>query len=79
MGKLKANIKPIVKVIYADGKKGKVEIYERPAVITVTRVDGTKAECHRSGPDEYREYVPKLARKPLKEERLILNPDGSRR
>ena len=73
-------IKPIVKLYLANGKKAKAEVYNRPAVLIVkmTNSDGKLVEVGftRCGPDEYKEYVPKVEEAPIEEKKdsLIITP-----
>lgn len=55
-------IGPIVKLIFSDGAKKKLEMYNRPpALIVEGELKGEKVQLtfHRTGPDEYREVVAK--------------------
>lgn len=56
-------IKPIVTMIFADGKKRKLEMYDRPEIVTLRLIgtDGSKVEVPfvRFGPDEYKQMVKK--------------------
>ena len=56
-------IGPIVKLLFTDGTKKRLELYNRPPAIVLegTDAEGNKVETTfiRSGPDEYRQKVVK--------------------
>lgn len=72
-------IKPIVKLFLANGEKGRVEMYTRPAVISV-KLENDEGKLvdvpfMRCGPDEYKQFVPKPEKKEVEEkEKLIVEP-----